>query len=277
MFQSLLAQLPRDKDYPARQFRIDALTRVLRGTLYDHLQHDFHHEQETGTQRHIPIRERRPCVRSGLCKVVVDHSVSLLFAEGQFPSLDCEDAPTCDALRALIKDSRLNAVMIEAATVGSVGSVAILLRVLNGRAFFSVMNTQFLTPLWRHDAPDTLASVTEQYKVKGQVLQQSGYDIDEPEADYWFRRTWDAQWETRYRPWPVNGGQAGKTGKAAPMRDGARSLRHGLGFVPLVWVKNLPGGDAIDGACTFEAAINTVTGSPTSCASAMAKARCARS
>jgi hypothetical protein len=39
--------------------------------------------------------------------------------------------------------------------------------------------------------------------------------------------------------------------------DVSRSVSHGLGFVPIVWIKNLPGGDAIDGACTFRAAIET--------------------
>ena len=43
--------------------------------------------------------------------------------------------------------------------------------------------------------------------------------------------------------------------------DEARSVQHGLGFVPIVWIRNLPGpsstGDAADGACTFRAAIET--------------------
>ena len=43
--------------------------------------------------------------------------------------------------------------------------------------------------------------------------------------------------------------------------DEARSVQHGLGFVPMVWIRNLPGqsstGDAVDGACTFRAAIET--------------------
>jgi len=34
-------------------------------------------------------------------------------------------------------------------------------------------------------------------------------------------------------------------------------VRHGLGFVPLVWIRNLPGGDGVDGACTFRPAIET--------------------
>ena len=32
-----------------------------------------------------------------------------------------------------------------------------------------------------------------------------------------------------------------------------------LGFVPMVWIRNLPSGtDDVDGECTFEAAISTI-------------------
>jgi hypothetical protein len=44
-----------------------------------------------------------------------------------------------------------------------------------------------------------------------------------------------------------------------PAIDPDRTVKHGLGFVPMVWIKNLPGGDAIDGAPTFRTeTINTV-------------------
>ena len=39
--------------------------------------------------------------------------------------------------------------------------------------------------------------------------------------------------------------------------DEGRSVLHGLGFVPVVWIKNLPGGVGPDGACTFRAAVET--------------------
>ena len=57
--------------------------------------------------------------------------------------------------------------------------------------------------------------------------------------------------ETWYLPWPV--------GRAATSRrsDENRTVQHALGFVPMVWVRNLPGGDGTDGACTFRAAIET--------------------
>jgi hypothetical protein len=40
-------------------------------------------------------------------------------------------------------------------------------------------------------------------------------------------------------------------------RDAGRSVSHALGFVPIVWIRNLPGGDDIDGKCTFSKAIDT--------------------
>jgi len=43
-----------------------------------------------------------------------------------------------------------------------------------------------------------------------------------------------------------------------PELDMDRTTQHGLGFVPLVWVRNLPGGSGIDGRCTFRAGIETV-------------------
>ena len=54
-----------------------------------------------------------------------------------------------------------------AATRGSVGSVALLFRVLRGRPFVSVLPTAFLTPVYDPESPDTLISVTEPYNVRG--------------------------------------------------------------------------------------------------------------
>ncbi len=42
----------------------------------------------------------------------------------------------------------------------------------------------------------------------------------------------------------------------APIDD-SRAVRHGLRFVPIVWVRNLPGRDDIDGGCTVRPAVET--------------------
>ena len=140
--------------------------------------------------------------------------------------------------------------MVEAGLRGSIGSVALLLRVLRGRVFVDVLDTPYLWPQWAPDAPDTLCRVVERYKVSGADLAAQGYAVADIGAAYWFQRVWDAEYERWYEPLAV--GSAGP-----PIEDTARTVRHGLGFVPLVWVKNLPGGAGVDGACTFRSAIDT--------------------
>lgn len=251
MLKTLQQTMPQDRDYPARTARVQWLESVLNGTMYDGLSHEFHEEREIdGT--YVPIAKRRPSVRYNLSRIIVSDSVSMLFDESHFPTPQCDDRATADGLSCVVKDTKLGEVMIDAAMRGSVGSVAILMRVLGNRVFFSPLSTCYLTPVWKADAPDVLASVTEQYKVRGDVLAAQGYEIKDIECNamFWFRRVWDEQAETWFLPWLV---QTDKP--ATPQVDNSKTVKHGLGFVPMVWVKNLPGGDDVDGACTFEPAI----------------------
>jgi hypothetical protein len=251
MYDTICNLIPPDPDYPPRARTIDILYRVLNGTLYDVLPHNFHEEYSIGGE-YIPLRKRRPSVRYGLCRIVVEDSVALLFSEGHFPTVDCTDVVVRETLSDIFEEAALNQIMTEAAICGSVGSVAILMRVLRGRVFFQVLNTRYLTPIWDPGAPDSLLMVRERYKVSGQRLIDTGYQIADPESDYWFERRWDTEAETWFNPVAVSA-------KAGAGIDLDRSTRHGLGFVPIVWVRNLPGssatGDTNDGACTFQAAI----------------------
>ena len=253
MFDTICELISRDPDYPARTSILDTLTRVLSGQLYDVLPYDFHEERSSAGE-YIPLRKRRPSVRYPLCRVVVEDSVSLLFSEGHFPTIDCSDLVTQGALASIVRDSHLNLVMTEAATRGSVGSVAILMRVLSGRVFFQVLDSLYLTPVWNPKEPDTLLSVTERYKVSGTQLSSNGYDISDLNVNYWFQRSWDSDTETWFIPSYMND-------DLQPDVDAGRTVGHGLGFVPIVWIRNLPGysstGDPNDGTCTFRAAVET--------------------
>ncbi len=253
MFDTICDMTSRDQDYPARTSILDMLTRVLNGRLYDVLPYDFQNERSP-VGEYVPLRKRKPSVRYPLCRVVVEDSVSLLFSEGHFPSIDCPDRIAQNSLASIVRDSHLNLVMTEAAIRGSVGSVAILMRVLKGRIFFQVLDSMYLAPAWDPSEPDTLLTVTERYKAAGSQLLANGYDISEPGVEYWFQRSWDSDAETWYIPSPVSEGP--------PLNvDSKRTVRHGLGFVPMVWIRNLPGysatGDPCDGTCTFRAAIET--------------------
>ena len=219
MFDAICALIPRDPDYPPRVHMLDVLRRVLAGTVYDVLPYQFHEERGAGGE-YIPIRQRRPSIRYALCRTVVEDSVALLFSEGHFPTVVCADTELRVLLADLVRDAGLNAVMIDAALRGSVGSVALLLRILKGRVYVSVVDSLFLTPMWRADAPDRLSNVTEQYKVRGALLVAQGYEIAEPSIDYWFMRRWDAEDETWFLPWPVGIAPIG-----GPEIDTARTMR----------------------------------------------------
>ena len=269
MFRNIVNRIKRDKDYPLRQFAIDVYSRVLDGAIYDHLPHSFHEERNEGNGEYIPLRDRRPSVRCNLCKTVVEDSVSLLFSEGHFPKPTSDTEGASEALQSLIKAGRLNEVMIEAATTGSVGSAAIQMRILEQRdkshkLFYDVHSTEFLTPTFDPADPTRLIKIVEKYKVRGDVLRERGYVIADQDtaATFWFSREWDETSETWFLPWSASDANAG------PVVDTSKGVTHGLGFVPWVWIRNLPGKmkllsdqlsySDIDGAGTFAAAIETM-------------------
>jgi hypothetical protein len=276
MFKTLTDRIARDKDYPERCFTLDIYARVLDGVIYDHLTYAFH-EEKNNIGEYIRLRDRRPSVRHNICRIVVDDSVSLLFSEGHFPGAESDDRETQRALCAIIKGACLNEVMVEAATIGSVGSAAIHMQALkqkdgSHRLFYKPYSTEYLTPVFKREAPDELASMTETYKVKGSELAQRGYRIGDEDlaADFWFERRWDETDEIWFVPWLVRDADRDEK-NFAPERDAQKSVRHGLGFVPWVWIRNLPGKlrliggsdgpltySGIDGACTFAAAIETM-------------------
>ncbi|TKI03569.1 phage portal protein [Martelella alba] len=245
MFRTIQETWAKDKDMPERSWRLMVLRKVLNGQLYDNIKNDFSKEANN-VGEYIPLRQRRPSVRSNLCRTVVDDSVSLLFGEDHFPVIDVRDQKSKENLTLLIKEVRLNEVMIDAATKGSVGSVAILFTVIKERVFLRVLETEYLTPIFDPDAPDTLKSVREQYKVAGSDLKKIGYSVapDEEGADFWFRREWNSQQEAWYSPAKVSYGEPTEI-------DKAKTVTHNLGFVPVVWIKNLPGGNDIDGTPTM--------------------------
>lgn len=252
MFDTICNTIPHDADLSPRARVLEILNRVLDGRLYDGLPYEFH-EERGASGEYIPLRRRRPSVRYGLCRIVVEDSVSLLFSEGHFPTIDCPDRAVRSVLGDFVKESRLNQVMTDAAIRGAVGSVAILMRILRGRVFFQVLDTTHLQPEWDPLEPDRLAGLTEKYKVSGQVLAGNGYEVPDLTADYWFTRRWDTEAERWFLPC--------RSALEQPQIDTARTVRHGLGFVPVVWIKNLPGGsstgDPNEGACTFRSAIET--------------------
>ena len=254
MFDSIARSINRPAGYDDRAQRLTVLKAVLDGTMYDGLAFEFGDEKGPD-QQYVPLRQRKPSVRYNLCRLVVEDSVAMLFGAGRFPTLTSEHDDTQAGLADILDESAFSEAMLEAAQIGSTGSVAVLMRILGNRVFWTVMPTPCLTPEWDPKAPDTLLRLTERYQVQGSVLADQGYTIPPilRTSSFWFQREWDDTSETWYLPLLVADATNGKK----PVVDTQNSVEHALGFVPAVWIKNLPGGGGVDGRCTFEPAIET--------------------
>jgi hypothetical protein len=253
MFNYIKSKIDWDKDLSDRAKMIDLYSRVYDGEIYDHLRYFFFQERDY-SGNYIPLHKRQPSVKTNFCKLVVDNSVSLLFGTDHFPSVVSKDENFRQSLEDVIKEYHLQELMILAATIGATGSVCIFVRVYEGVLNFEARNTKYLTPVFDKQYPRQLSKLTERYKVKGSVLLESGYtaaQIKKPNQFYWFQREWDNISETYYLPYLCND----KDAKATV--DKKRSTAHKLGFVPVLWIKNLPNpkNDTVDGACTFPVSV----------------------
>ena len=88
---ALQSRMMRDGELSPRTNRLLALEAVLDGRQYDALPYPFSSERSPAGE-YVPLSERRPSVRTGLCRVVVEDAVSLLFSEGHFPAIQADDA-----------------------------------------------------------------------------------------------------------------------------------------------------------------------------------------
>lgn len=251
MLHQIVKNLNLDKDYPERCHNIDIYTRVLNGELYDGLKCEFCDEYDSAGA-YIPLHRRKPSVRNNLCRTVVDETVSLLFGNDHFPKINTESEEVKERVDEINDCIKLRQVMLEAALIGSTGSVALFLRFIEGEPQVEVLGAQYLTPTFDPANPRRLISVEERYKVKGAELEKMGYVVESSRAEYWIMRQWDVNQERYYFPFRRN---------EEPKEDKKRRVEHNLGFVPIVWIKNLPkatgrGYKEIDGACTFKAAID---------------------
>ena len=242
-----------------------------------------------GKNDYKPLAERRPAIRFDMPGIIVRDSVSMLFSESKFPILVFENDADSDAAQIIVDKMNVRAVMKDAATIGSVGSVVIVPEVLaigkDGKhvLFLDVWQTFECEPIFHRNDPGLLESLTRTWEVGKDALVADGYDYKSLE-EFWRRycrkndiitveqdNRWNqktfARWYCRrelgedgnvwYLPTPEivyvrtdwDDWQLGDG-------DDNRSVDHGLGFVPALWITNLGLGEWPDGLCQFEASID---------------------
>src|SRR5882724_2027310 len=248
-------QLQPSQDLEERSIRIGIYKDFLSGDIYDFLSpFDCEYQEKLGRQTYIPLRNRKPSVIYPIPKIIVNDSVSMLFGESHFPEVRCKLDNKDKAIEienyvnSLAKHIYLKDKMLLAAKTGSVSSVGIIVKILEGQFYLEIVDPQFACPVWDKNNPHKLVGIKEVYKVKGNELARNGYSIENMGADYWWGREITDMEEVIYNPWTLT---QNNDVQFKPIRDESRTSQHGLGCVPAVWIKNIDSMDEYDGECTF--------------------------
>lgn len=241
------------KAWNDRQIAIHIYQLVYSGRLYDNLKPWF---SEYSGNKYIPLNKRRPCINYPIPKIIVNESVGMLFGDNHFPTVRCEDLKTEEFLQSVERLSNIKSAMILAAKCGSVGSACVIIKVLDAKFYIDVLDTLNLFPVFDRFNPSRLKELTERVPIRGFELLYAGHKIENEEKNknklFWLVRKWTLTEEIYFLPEIAEEGWEDRL-----TIDKERSTVHGFGFLPAVWIKNMPTfSNLIDGECTFSAAID---------------------
>lgn len=247
----------------SRYRRLDLRDRLLEGTFYNHLQNAFYDETtQSGTL--IPLIERRPSAQYRLPRMVARWCTRKLFTGRHAPKVRHKDKAKAAAIAALLRKGKFWERMAEAALLGSVGAVAATFRVeiedgKNPKVALQLWRAKYCQPSF--DDMGELAQLRVAYTTSSQQLKAMKAPGVEDGKEYWYIRDWTAAGEITYEPvlkneWNPVHGFVGDNAQGRELKPWAgEEYNHTLGFVTAQWFVNLGGGQAPDGACTFEDAI----------------------
>lgn len=193
---------------------------------------------------------RRPFVRRGLCRAIVDRFTDLLFGEDRLPRIQPVSGEGQAWIDAAIKMSRWWERWSLARTLGgAVGSVVVAVKLRSGRPVVEVINSKWCRPMWKNDDPDTreLAALEVRYEraMEGYESTRSAWGVE--------TRRW-SEWREWYRRIITDEVDVVMTARLPNTGTGRlewvvkESIEHGLGFVPAVWVTNTEISGGVDGA-----------------------------
>jgi hypothetical protein len=278
-FQDLANRIDYPKGTTERFKRLNALERLLDGTIYDVLPYPFDKE-ENGPGNYIELTERRPSVKYQLPKIIVDHTSALTFGEAHSPAVriseQAEDtdpeelADKHEQFERIVEALELDAIMLEAMQKGAVGSVACILRVLPDKMpWIDIVEGKYCTPKFDPRDPRKLVQMDQVYSVTAEDLRLAGYEgkYDDTKL-YYLKVTYTKERVLASLPLredkylrlgeKVVNEETGREEVVRWEKDEERSYTNPLGFINVVWLKNLPNRNSLDGECTFEAVSDMV-------------------
>jgi hypothetical protein len=204
------------RKWTPRQKHIDCLDRALYGELYKHINTPYSREYgSTWSRERISLDKRRASQQYQLPMMIARDLSTRLFGESGRPTiLSRFDDYTNAWMQALIDDTFMHFLYIDAAWQGSVGSVAIVTRVLAeeaesegeqvdkkapGKFYHEVWPSSECSPVFKRTAPDKLLRLPRTYFAKSDQLRVDGYDVAALEQKWQDKKFGSSRKEIRLR------------------------------------------------------------------------------
>lgn len=197
----------------------------------------------------IPVEYRKPLAPYYLVREIDDRFTNLLFSEGRTPTISVDgDDDSSDYYTALAEEGHLWEQMTRARTFGgAMASVAMSFSLVDGKPLFEVHDSRWCNPTFEAMNSPKLKRFEKKYLYRD-VLRNAD---DEPIRDadgreiedwFWYRRLITADQDAIWERVPARFDED-------PDWDmyEARVTDHNLGIVPVVWIRNLPVEDGLDG------------------------------
>lgn len=188
----------------------------------------------------LPIKFRRPFAPYNLVRIVVDRFTGQLFADGKNPRFEAwGDEELEDYLNTLADSSRLWSFMAYVRSMGgAMGSVCVGFQFRDGEVVWEYHDPRWTQPYFNPVNGD-LVAIDKRWIVPVESVNADGHVEIVP---HWSRRVIDTEADTLYSLVPAEGDPP-EWEKIPHAR-----VEHGFGFVPAVWVQNLPEMGDVDGS-----------------------------
>lgn len=184
----------------------------------------------------VPLRQRRPSHPVRIGKAIVNAFTNLLFSDGRWPHILCQgDQDTQDFAEALAEEEELEVRMIEARSLGgSVGSVGLSWCFDKGKPRVEIHNTKNLYVAEWEDRRQLIPG----YVCEVYLFPRSEWNAERQRFEtrlYYQRHDWTPDREVGYEPALYRMNE-----EPVWIEDPEQTVDHNFGFVPFVWVQNLP-------------------------------------
>jgi hypothetical protein len=197
--------------------------------------------------QYVPMNARRPSSPYRLARKMTCDFTGMLFGQGRWPQMRCDDESTQAAAEALVIAAQLPTRFIQARNFGgSSGTAAVSWRFRDGLPVVRAHRGSNIHVLTWADEDNQLPAHVVELKKKTRLAVDPEDGKLKPTA-FWMRRDWTLEADVVFKPCPC-------VSDDPPVWeiDPEASVLHHDGECHFVWIQNLPSeDDTEDGACDY--------------------------